>query len=160
MASISDIIENFILKTLGDDDSVDISRNELASFFSCAPSQINYVLETRFTIDRGFLKESHRGGGGFIKISKVKLEDDNYIKNLVLESVGDELNQKRMCQIIDRLTREEVITEKEAGMIKICLSDDSLSMPFVMRDRVRAKAFKAVLVHTLKYDNETDDCEE
>ena len=150
MASISDIIENFIIKTMGDDDSVDISRNELASFFSCAPSQINYVLETRFTVDRGFIKESHRGGGGFIKISKIRFEDDDYIKDLVLESVGDELSDKRMVQIIDRLVRENVLSQKEAQMIRICLSDDSLAMPFVMRDKVRARSFKAVLIHTLK----------
>ena len=53
MASISDIIEKFILDNLGESDEIDISRNELANFFSCAPSQINYVLETRFTVDRG-----------------------------------------------------------------------------------------------------------
>ena len=150
MASISDIIENFIIRTMGDDDTVDISRNELASFFSCAPSQINYVLETRFTVDKGYIKESHRGGGGFIKITKIKFEDDDYIKSLVLESVGDELTEKRMVQILSRLIREEVITEKEGEMVKICLCDDSLSMPFVMRDKVRAKAFKSVLVSTLK----------
>ena len=150
MASISDIIENFILKTLGEDDSVDISRNELASFFSCAPSQINYVLETRFTVDKGFLKESHRGGGGYIKISKIRLEDDDYVKDLVLESVGDELTEKRMIQILSRLTRDEVMTEKEAEMVKICLSDESLAMPFVIRDKTRAKAFKSVLVRTLR----------
>ena len=68
MAKLSDIIEQFLLKTLGEEGEVDISRNELANFFSCAPSQINYVLDTRFTIDRGFLIESHRGGGGFANI--------------------------------------------------------------------------------------------
>ena len=95
MANISDIIEQFILKTMGDDESVDISRNELATFFSCAPSQINYVLETRFTVDKGFVKESRRGGGGYIKISKINLDNDEYVSNLILESVGDELSQKR-----------------------------------------------------------------
>ena len=153
MASISDIIENFILKTMGEDDEVCLSRNELAVFFSCAPSQINYVLETRFTVDKGFVKESHRGGGGFIKISRIRLEDDNFVKGLVLDSVGDELNEKRLIQILDRLAREKVITNKEATMIKICLSDDSLSMPFVVRDKVRAKALKSVLIETLKGDN-------
>ena len=153
MASISDIIENFILKTMGDDTSVDISRNELASFFSCAPSQINYVLETRFTVDKGYVKESHRGGGGFIKISKIKIEDDDYVKNLVLDSIGDELPQRRMVQIIDRLVSESVLTKNEGGIVKICLIDDSLSMPFIVRDKVRARAFKSVLVQTLKGGN-------
>ena len=71
MANISDIIETFILKTLGEDSYIDISRNELADFFSCANSQINYVLDTRFTMDKGFIIESHRGGGGFIRIKKL-----------------------------------------------------------------------------------------
>ncbi|MBQ3158224.1 MAG: CtsR family transcriptional regulator, partial [Clostridia bacterium] len=114
MANISDIIEQFILKTLGEDQSVDISRNELANFFSCAPSQINYVLETRFTLDRGFVKESRRGGGGYIKISKINVEDDNYMNNLILESVGDELSYKRLYQILEKLTYEKIITKREA----------------------------------------------
>jgi transcriptional regulator CtsR len=145
MANISDIIEQFIIKTLGDDDSVDISRNELASFFSCAPSQINYVLETRFTVDRGFVKESRRGGGGFIKISKIKVEDDSYMNNLILESVGSELSYKRLLQILNKLQDEEIITKREAEVICSALSEDSLSMPFTIKDNIRAKAFKNIL---------------
>ena len=64
MANISDIIESFLLETLGDNDTLNISRNELANYFACAPSQINYVLSTRFTPDRGYLIESRRGGAG------------------------------------------------------------------------------------------------
>lgn len=151
MANISDIIEQFILKTLGEDDSVDISRNELASFFSCAPSQINYVLETRFTVDRGFVKESRRGGGGYIKISKINIEDDNYMNNLILESVGDELSFKRLSQILLKLVDEKVISKKEAEIISASLSDDSLAMPFTIKDSLRAKAFKNVLKTLLVY---------
>ncbi len=150
MANISDIIEQFILKTLGDDDSVDISRNELASFFSCAPSQINYVLETRFTIDKGFVKESRRGGGGFIKISKINLNDDDYVSNLILESVGDELSQKRLSQILDKLCHEKIVSLKEKEIIFSALSDSSLAMPFTIRDNIRAKSFKNVLTTLMK----------
>ena len=145
MANISDIIEQFILKTLGEDDSVDISRNELASFFSCAPSQINYVLETRFTVDRGFIKESRRGGGGYIKISKINLDDDKYISSLILESVGDELSFKRMSQILDKLESEKIVSSKEKKIVLSALSESSLAMPFVIKDNIRAKAFKNVL---------------
>ena len=145
-----EFIENFILKTMGEDNAVEISRNELASFFSCAPSQINYVLETRFTIDRGFAKESRRGGGGYIKISRIKLDDDEFMSSLILESIGDELSEKRMLQILDRLTREKVISTKESGMISICLSDESLAMPYLVRDNVRAKSFKNVIISLLK----------
>ena len=149
MANISDIIEQFIIKTLGDDDSVDISRNELASFFSCAPSQINYVLETRFTVDRGFVKESRRGGGGFIKISKIKIEDDSYMNNLILESVGSELSFKRLFQITTKLCDEKIINKREQEIICSSLSDDSLSMPFTIKDSIRARAFKNILTTLL-----------
>ena len=103
MANISDIIEQFILKSLGDDGVIEISRNDLASFFSCVPSQINYVLETRFTMDRGFIKESRRGGGGYIRISKVPINEDTYVNSLIMESIGEELTEKRANQILDKL---------------------------------------------------------
>ncbi len=151
MANISDIIEQFILKTLGEDDSVDISRNELANFFSCAPSQINYVLETRFTIDRGFVKESKRGGGGYIKISKIKVDDDNYMNNLILESVGNELSYKRLLQILQKLEYEKIISKRESEMIASALSEESLSMPFTIKDTIRARAFKNVLTSILLF---------
>lgn len=154
MANISDVIEQFILKTMGDDESVDISRNELASFFSCAPSQINYVLETRFTIDKGFVKESRRGGGGFIKISKINLDNDEYVSNLILESVGDELSQKRLSQIMDKLKNENIISQKEKEIIFSALSDSSLAMPFTIKDNIRAKSFKNVLTTLMKQKEE------
>lgn len=154
MANISDIIEQFILKTMGDDESVDISRNELATFFSCAPSQINYVLETRFTVDKGFVKESRRGGGGYIKISKINLDNDEYVSNLILESVGDELSQKRLSQILEKLRNEKIISYKEKEIIFSALSDLSLAMPFTIKDNIRAKAFKNVLTTLMKQKEE------
>ncbi len=154
MANISDIIEQFILKTMGDDESVDISRNELATFFSCAPSQINYVLETRFTVDKGFVKESRRGGGGYIKISKINLDNDEYVSNLILESVGDELSQKRLSQILEKLRNEKIISDKEKDIIFSALSDLSLAMPFTIKDNIRAKAFKNVLTTLMKQKEE------
>ena len=145
MANISDIIEEFILKTLGEDSFVDISRNELANFFSCANSQINYVLDTRFTMDRGFTKESHRGGGGYIRISKVRL-DDNSVSSLILESVGDELSYKRLKQIVDRLEDDGVLSQKEGSIILAGLSDASLVTPLNLKDKIRANSFKNILI--------------
>ena len=150
MANVSDIIEQFILKTLGDDKSVDISRNELAAFLSCAPSQINYVLETRFTVDRGFVKESKRGGGGFIKISRINIEDDAYMNKLILESVGEELSAKRLYQILSKLVDEKIISNREKEVIYASLNDHSLAMPFTIKDTIRARAFKNVLTTLLK----------
>lgn len=147
MANISESIEQFIIATMGDNDFVDISRNSLAEYFSCAPSQINYVLDTRFTVDRGFVKESRRGGGGFIKISRIKNSDTNaYLNGLVLESIGDELSYKRMMQILDKLISDGLINKRESELVEASLSEDSLSMPFTIKDKVRAKAFKSVLL--------------
>ena len=147
MANISESIEQFIIATMGDNDSVDISRNSLADYFSCAPSQINYVLDTRFTVDRGFVKESKRGGSGFIKISRLKNTDDNaYLNSLVIESIGDELSAKRMNQICDKLVSDQILSRTEQMMLETALSDDSLAMPFTIKDKVRAKAFKNVLL--------------
>lgn len=151
MANISEQIEKFIIATLGENDSIDITRNSLAEYFSCVPSQINYVLETRFTVDRGYVVESKRGGGGFVKISKIKTSDSNsYLNNLFLESVGDELSEKRFSQILDKLVVESIMTEKERVLIEASLSDESLSMPFTIRDKVRAKAFKNVILKLMK----------
>lgn len=151
MANISEQIEKFIIATLGENDSIDITRNSLAEYFSCVPSQINYVLETRFTVDRGYVVESKRGGGGFVKISKIKTSDSNsYLNNLFVESIGDELSEKRFSQILDKLVMEEIMSEKERVLIEASLSDDSLSMPFTIRDKVRAKAFKNVILKLMK----------
>ncbi len=153
MANISESIEQFIIATMGANDYVEISRNSLAEYFSCAPSQINYVLDTRFTVDRGYIKESRRGGGGFIKITKIKTTDTNaYLNGLVFESVGDELTEKRMLQILDKLVSDEIITKKESLLIDIALSDDSLSMPFTIKDKIRAKAFKNILLKLMVKD--------
>lgn len=147
MSNISDTIEQFIIATLGTEDSVDISRNSLAEYFSCAPSQINYVLDTRFTPDRGFVKESKRGGSGFIKISRIKTSEQNeYLSSLVADSVGDEIAFRRMSQILDKLTADGMVTIKEKSLIEAALSDDSLDMPFTIKDKVRAKAFKNILI--------------
>ncbi len=150
MANISEAIEQFIIATMGENDTVDISRNSLAEYFSCAPSQINYVLDTRFTVDRGFVKESKRGGSGFIKISKLKNTDDNaYLNSLVIESIGEELTFKRMSQICDKLVADSILTVNEKVLIEASLSEDSLAMPFTIKDKVRAKAFKNILLQLM-----------
>ena len=78
MRNISDIIEQYLKQVidLSNNNVIEIKRNEIADRFECVPSQINYVINTRFTLERGFVVESKRGGGGYIRIIKVKLHDD------------------------------------------------------------------------------------
>ena len=149
MANISDVIEAFILDNMGDDDKIDISRNELASFFSCAPSQINYVLQTRFTLDRGFIKESRRGGGGFIRITKVSLDNDESVASAVISSIGEEISFKRAEQILSRLNQEEIISAKELGLIKSMINDEAIKVPFAIKDKMRAQSLKACVLYLL-----------
>ena len=150
MANISSIIENFILKSMGDDGVIEISRNELADFFTCAPSQINYVLETRFTLDRGFIVESRRGGGGFIRISKKDLTKDSYVNSLILESIGDELKYQRALSILDKLLSEKIINEREKRIISSALIDSAIASPFAIKDKLRASIFKSILLSILE----------
>ncbi|MBQ8452086.1 MAG: CtsR family transcriptional regulator [Clostridia bacterium] len=146
MANISDSIEQFIITTMADSESIEISRNSLAEYFACAPSQINYVLDTRFTLDKGFIKESKRGGSGFIKITKVQHSDSNeFLSVLIKDSVGEDLNFKRLSQILDKLSEDKIVSGRERDIIKSSLSDDSLLMPTTIRDRVRAQSFKNIL---------------
>jgi len=151
MANISDKIEKFILATLGDNESIEISRNSLAEYFACVPSQINYVMDTRFTVDRGFIVESKRGGSGFIKIIKINHNDkNNYLNSLIFESIGDELSERRLSQILDKLISEQIVSDRERFLIESALSDESLLMPITVRDKVRAGAFKNVLTKLME----------
>ena len=100
--TVSDIIEEFIISSLDDDDFIELSRNDLAKFFSCVPSQINYVLNTRFTVNRGFVVESQRGGGGFIKIVRVQDNVDNFLKN-ALNLCSQPISVVQANQLINHL---------------------------------------------------------
>ena len=152
MKSISDIIEEFILEQLTDGE-INLSRNELANFFNCAPSQINYVITTRFTPSRGFDVESRRGGGGYIKISKLSSGDKaNYIYNIINNYVKDEIDFNNSCLILDNLLDNEIITNNEHDLIMVAISNKSLSNPLKMESKIRAKILNNILINLLKED--------
>lgn len=148
MANISDIIEQFILDQMGNNKVIELSRNSLAEYFNCVPSQINYVLDTRFTLDRGFSRDSKRGGGGYVKITRLSLDDS--ASAMILENVGEELSFLRMMQILKRLKQEKIIKNKELLLVKASLSDEALNLPVGIREQVRANAFKSVLIELMK----------
>ena len=150
MANISDIIEQFILKTIGEDDSVDISRNELANFFSCAPSQINYVLSTRFNLNRGFIIQSQRGGGGYIKIYRIDNFDDNYIHKVLNERVKDRIGYKDAIYILEDLEQKDLISTTQAQVIGFAITPKALASPINNEDQIRANILKNVLINIIK----------
>ncbi len=152
MASISDIIESFLLDTLGDDNALSISRNELANYFSCAPSQINYVLATRFTPERGYSIESRRGGGGFVTVVKLRRQPNQLLEEIIGQTVAEGLSYQRACQIIERLYDEQLLTQREVDIMKNVMSDKALIAPTIAKDGLRAGIMKSLINHLLKED--------
>ncbi len=151
MANMSDLIAEFIDGVFGDDSEVQLSRNDLANYFSVAPSQINYVLSTRFSLDKGYVIESKRGGGGFITLIRLTGDRSTLIK-CVYDEVDkiEHLSQNRTENYIARLIREDVISSREGEIMKSALSDKSLNLPVKFSDNLRKNIFKEMLVHLMK----------
>ncbi len=147
--SISDLIEEFIISSLDDDDFIELSRNDLAKFFSCVPSQINYVLNTRFTPSRGFVIESQRGGSGYIKVIKMQNNNDNYLKN-VLEISKKPMNSMQANQLVDELEARGIITLHEADIIKSATNTRALNNPFNLDNVLRSNILNQIIIELMK----------
>ena len=128
MARLSDIIESFIKEMLNENggDQVQIQRNELADQFRCAPSQINYVLTTRFTSDKGYVIESRRGGGGHIIIKQLTYDGTEQRSRLIYDAIGSSITYHNALSIIENLYELDIITEREKEIMKIAINDRSL----------------------------------
>ena len=128
MARLSDIIENFIKKMINenDGDQILIQRNELADQFRCAPSQINYVLTTRFTYEKGYVIESRRGGGGHIVIKQVNYDSSERRSKIIYEAIGDTSTYHNALAIISNLLDIDLITKREADIMRMAINDRTL----------------------------------
>lgn len=147
MAKLSNVIEEFIKEMIreAEDMSIEIRRNELAERFNCAPSQINYVLTTRFTTDKGYYIESRRGGGGYIRIVKSSIESDEHICNVICNMIGDSMTTKQASGIIEQFLEEGVIGQREAAIMKSAISSRVLQN-ISEGNRVRADIVKNMLL--------------
>ncbi|XKK13656.1 transcriptional regulator CtsR [Bacillus sp. AC79A.1] len=152
MRNISDIIEQYLKQVidLSNNNVIEIKRNEIADRFECVPSQINYVINTRFTLERGFVVESKRGGGGYIRIIKVKLHDNIDIIDQMLHMIDHSVAQGNAESMIIRLIEEGIITNREAKLMLSVIDRSVLSMDVPSRDELRARILCAML-RTLKY---------
>ena len=144
---ISDVIEEFI-KDLFDDgsDAIEIQRNELAEHFNCVPSQINYVISTRFKPQQGYYVESRRGGGGHITIKKVKNDKEDYIMHII-NNIGNQLTSNDVDILISDFLSYNIIDTKEAKLLKVATSDNVLKLTKDIKDEVRARIFKNMLLN-------------
>ncbi|TFB14758.1 CtsR family transcriptional regulator [Filobacillus milosensis] len=148
MRNISDIIEDYLKKVIqsSNSDVIEIKRSEIADRFECVPSQINYVINTRFTVEKGYIVESKRGGGGYIRIMRIKPKSKSELVDEILVLSGKHLTQQSSLDYIERLWEEEIITEREARLMSKITHRDVLSIPLPMRDELRAKIFKQFLM--------------
>jgi len=148
LALLSDMIEDFIKKALSDDHGkTEIKRNELAEFFNCVPSQINYVISTRFSGDKGYYVESRRGGGGYILIKRIPMDTDiDYLTHIVM-AMGNLISQQTAEIYINNFEDYKVISQREAILLKAATSDKVFSdISVVNRDSFRASILKNMLI--------------
>ena len=147
MSVLSDTIEEFIKDLMSEyEDKIDLQRNELAQHFNCAPSQINYVLATRFTPDRGYITESRRGGGGYIRVVRLRVDKTDQLFVLVTNRIGDEITARDAQDIIMRLVETSVVSKNEGNLMSSAVSQKALNMPLVLKDRVRASILKQMVL--------------
>ncbi|MDO5301798.1 MAG: CtsR family transcriptional regulator [Tissierellia bacterium] len=150
MARLSNHIEEYIIGLLEEaNGSIDIQRNVLADYFGCAPSQINYVLSTRFTPYRGYYVESRRGGGGYIRIVRVSIEEMGDPLSLFQEEVGSSITKNGADGILKALMEQQVITERERELLSVALSDRALSLVIEERNQLRAEILQNLLLGIL-----------
>jgi len=151
MRNISDLIEHYLKQMLQDssEGAVEIQRNELADKFSCVPSQINYVISTRFTLEKGYVVESKRGGGGYIRIQRVELPTLKTIQTHIHQTIGERVDQQAAEGLIYQLEEAGMIQRREANLLRAAVSRDVIAVKLPLRDELRARLLKAMLIALL-----------
>ncbi len=147
---ISDLVSQTILDMLNTQNgTAEIRRNELAETLGCVPSQINYVLTSRFTPEHGYIVESRRGGGGYIRITRVQVDRGSAVMHLV-NAIGDEMDYPTARAIIGNLSGQDVISDQTANALLAAMWDRCYAgLPIPVRDALRAKLLKQMLINTL-----------
>lgn len=146
---ITDMIEEFIKEMFEENnEAIEIQRNELAEQFNCVPSQINYVISTRFKPSQGYYVESKRGGGGHILIKKVKNTKSDYIMHII-NNIGMKLTSNEVDILLSDFLTYNIISKKEAKLLKVATSDNVLGLNTEIKDQVRARIFKNMLLNVI-----------
>ncbi|AVK64734.1 CtsR family transcriptional regulator [Lactobacillus sp. CBA3606] len=151
--NISDIIEKYLKSVLADAAHVEIRRSEIADLFNVVPSQINYVIKTRFTIQNGYLVESKRGGGGYIRIEKVNLVDDADVLDTLIQVIGDSITQRDAYAVVQSLYEDDVLNRREAQLILVATDRNTLKVDdHDLENSLRARIIIGILNH-LRYES-------
>ncbi|MDO7908384.1 CtsR family transcriptional regulator [Paenibacillus sp. JX-17] len=151
MRNISDVIEQYLKSILQEsaEGMVEIQRNDLADRFSCVPSQINYVISTRFTLEKGYLVESKRGGGGYIRIQRIELPAQHVLHTHLHQSIGQAISQSAGEGLIYQLEEAKFLNPREAALMRAAISRECLAIKLPYRDQLRARLLKAMLISLL-----------
>lgn len=147
---LSDSIERFIKELMEEDMQIELRRNELAQHFGCAPSQINYVLSTRFSVDHGYVIESRRGGGGYVRIVRLCPADGENLLDTLLQRVGNAVDETTVAAITQQLFDDELISAREAALIRAATGRNALSLPVSAKDVLRAAIFRNLLIQVFR----------
>ncbi len=149
--NLSAVIADMILDMLSENGEAEIKRNDLAEQIGCVPSQINYVLSSRFTPEQGYIVESRRGGGGYIKITRAAYNSGDMLKMHLINSLGDEADEKTCRANIHNLYVRGLLEENEAKLMAAAVLDNAYrDIPQNMRNKVRASIFKQMLLTTMQ----------
>lgn len=148
--NMSDLIENYLKNVLHKNETVEIRRSEIADQFNCVPSQINYVINTRFTIQQGYVVESKRGGGGYIRIMKVNLVDEMDILNELGNLIPEELSEREGNHLLQNLYENELVSKREAQMMSLMMEKDTFPSNVKNAAEIRSNMMKK-LIDNLKY---------
>ena len=145
---ITDIIAGFIQSELEEaGGALELQRSDLAQRFGCVPSQINYVMSTRFSPERGYIVESRRGGNGYIRITRVQVDRQTLLMH-VINSLGDELDLNSAKAIINNLVESKAMDAMTGKALQCAVSDGALrTVPQQYRGAVRADITKQILIH-------------
>ncbi|WP_410772582.1 CtsR family transcriptional regulator [Fontibacillus sp. BL9] len=151
MRNISEIIEKYLKSILHEspEGAIEIQRNDLADKFSCVPSQINYVISTRFTLEKGYLVESKRGGGGYVRIRRIELPGPTSLHTHLHQTIGDEIGQSAAEGLIYQLEEARFLSAREAALMRAAVSREVLMVKLPYRDQIRARLMKAMLISLL-----------
>lgn len=148
--NLSKEIADLIVQMLGDTGTAEIRRNDLAEQIGCVPSQINYVLSSRFTPENGYIVESRRGGGGYIKITRATYNYET-LKMHLINSIGDKIDEKACRANLQNLHARGLLSDREVSVMYAALRDNTYrDLPPAARDRVRASVFKQMLLATMQ----------
>lgn len=150
MAQLSDSIEQFIKELMCEDAHIELRRNELAQHFGCAPSQINYVLATRFSVDHGYIIESRRGGGGYVRIVRMQEREEGNLLESLLKRIGNAVDEETAYAIITHLSDLKLVTARESALLKAAVSRNALALPISAKDVLRAAVLRNMLIQVFR----------